>query len=750
MIPTRRVLAVCVQTLVLACSGWAQTSGVCPSGGIVGDVRDYVGRPIGNARVTLSLSSADGKLIWQSPPVLVDGKDGGFTIAPGSLPQNLSSVKAAVLTAESREYFGGKVEMQTTYDSAGKLTFAPCNVAFRLEWFNPWLTLLFLLPAMFGSVWATVHLTQFATKRVWVTSAYAIGVASLWAANSLAFVAVYIWHGDVLVPLFWPDLFVSSGVILGAVLGTLTYIAYALHVKGEGFYDSVSTGALRKILRTVAGRTLVAPYVAVVANVTLAAAFPSLRTGSFAFFFAFFTGLYIKVVLDNLNAIGTHFLTQETRQKVVDMMARQQVPGAPEPKQSEPSHVPSKAFLDAVNAVRTDLIANNDAVVGVEPATKSDGSGAVVVYLDPTRPIDAEHRVPAQISGFPTDVKPLPPAPTSQVCRSAALNVAWRKVGSPRGRENGNQPRDSEIFTAGQVTVIADPAVWVRTTAGSFEFRADIAYSLLRKSVEDSFDFVCFVIATGTWGSAASDRAVGNFYVPVFNDIGGINHYKKSGFDERASWGTQRLRGCQVICQFSPALDRRTFLHELGHAWCSYVTFDDPDTGTKASPLLLYASDSGVSSDGQGLYHWARHFDDGSSCMDYDLVRWIEQPPGTFTAQSVDDAHFEYCNLDRYLMGFLPKDKVGPLTILPDLGNQQSAYSGRVKRISIDDVIRSCGERQSASGTQTAFRQAWVVISADTISGRGFATKLDGFRQEVENAFFGATGNIATLHTSLS
>ena len=112
-----------------------------------------------------------------------------------------------------------------------------------------------------------------------------------------------------------------------------------------------------------------------------------------------------------------------------------------------------------------------------------------------------------------------------------------------------------------------------------------------------------------------------------------------------------------------PALKRRVFLHELAHAGVptSHLTIRNP--GIPRAPCC-YASDPGGPSDVQGLYHWARHFDDGNSCMDYDLVHWTEQPPGTFNAETIDDAHFEYCPLDRYLMGLLPKNSVGPLTNL--------------------------------------------------------------------------------------
>ena len=562
--------------LRLLVSWTAAAQGVnCTDGGISGDVRDYDGNPVGQARLVLSLNDANGKAIWQSQPVLVEPKTGIVNISPASLPNlgNNAGVKAATMTAEGPNYFAAKIDLAASYGTDGKLTFSPCRVSFRLEAYNRWLTLLFLIPGAFGLLWATVHLSQFSSKRVWVSSAYAIGVASLWMLNILALAIISIFRGDTLIPLFWPDLFVSSGVLIGGVLGSLVYVAFALQVKGHGFFDVVDPGVLRKIMRTVAGRLLIAPYVAVVANVIFATAFPSLRSGPFAFFFAFFTGLYIKVVLDNLNALGTHFLTQEARQKVIDLMSRQNAPEAPAPRTAVPTHIPNTAFLDAVNAARVDLVANNEKVVGLEPVLGPNGSGKMVVYLDPTLPAGSDHRVPPQINGFQTEVKPLPTADVGDGCRSQVLNVEWRKVGDTTRPRPAAAPHDTDAVVAGQVTVLSDPSVWVTTQTGAMEFRPDLAYASFRRNAPDSFDFVCFIIATSTWGNDAVAHAVGNYSVTVFNNIVGINHFKGSNFNNRSQWGTSKLVGCQVISMSQPALKRRVFLHELGHAWCSYVTF---------------------------------------------------------------------------------------------------------------------------------------------------------------------------------
>jgi hypothetical protein len=431
-------------------------------------------------------------------------------------------------------------------------------------------------------------------------------------------------------------------------------------------------------------------------------------------------------------------------------MLREEASEVPQRKSAIASHVPAQAFLDAVKSAREELIRSNDAVVAVEPAPRKGNVDRLAVYLDPTRRVGTEHRVPDQLFGFQTDVKPLPPAGTGDLCRSLVLNVDWRKIGAARKRAVSKEPRDTEMVKQGQVTVLADSSVWIKTQSGALEFRSDLAYAAFRKHEQDHFHFVCFVIAAGTWGNDAVNHAVGNYYVPVFNNVRGINHYKGSSFDDRSNWGTQCLVGCQVITMAQPSLRRRVFLHELGHAWCSYVTFDDAAGGNPKSPLLLSISDADATSDEQGLYHWARHFDDGSSCMDYDLVRWEEQPRGAFTARSVDDTCFEYCKLDRYLMGFLPRGKVGRLTILTGLDGEQTTYDGPVKRIGIDAVIKSCGERHADGPTSTAFRQAWVAVCADIDSGREFAAELDGFRAEIETAFHRATGAAGSLSTSLA
>src|SRR5439155_5761619 len=90
----------------------------------------------------------------------------------------------------------------------------------------------------------------------------------------------------------------------------------------------------RRVLLTLGGRVLVAPYVAVAAYGIMAATFPTLNTGAAAAFFGFFTGLWIKPVLEALNDIGLRLLSVEERQKVADRLLDQSADVEPPPTAS--------------------------------------------------------------------------------------------------------------------------------------------------------------------------------------------------------------------------------------------------------------------------------------------------------------------------------------------------------------------------------------------------------------------------------
>lgn len=746
---------------------------------VVGTIGDGEGRAIENATVALSLHNGDGQMVWRlTRPV---AKDGSFRIRLQDLPA-IPNLYAGVIAAEAPNYLaekanvsvdivGSNAVLQTAQQQVGqaqpspqpnqpvdpdtrnplqrKTTISPHRIHLKLIPYSPWLTLLVLIPALFGLILAILHITQFA-RGLWVTYWYALGVAALWGVVVAGLVLLYV-GGKGLIPLFWSDLFVSSGIIVFAFIGNIIYVAYSLNEKGPGFFES-DDNTRKKILLALGGRILVAPYIALAAYGIFAATFPTLRTGPFAAFFGFFTGLWIKPVLEALNDIGSRLLSAESQQKIADRVTRTEVSDAP-PQQTSSALAlrPEQAFLDAVKAAREELLTKKG-VIGVDAGFKATngnvtGERAIVVYVyEKQEPSDANDRVPETFMGFPTDVLPLPPAVPNELCRQQVFNVSWEKLHEDNTtylKSVAALPQDQPVGVLGEVLVLSDPSLFFKINGkDQQEFDAKRAYQALKSHSGDKFDFVLFLM-----DRPSGVPFVNNYNVPVHHDVKGIGeHFKGKSYSVRGEWNTTKLLACQVISLAPP--DVRTCLHELAHSWCAYATFNDPTSATKHANELLM-----VERPDQALYHWGEAFDDERSCMDYDKIEWVANGNGTFTRKKItDQTAFNYCNLDLYLMGLMSPEDVGPIRILHNrrlIEPANNIYQVTVKTIRIEDVIASCGKRIPATSPNN-FRQAIVVISKNREAGLVYAKTIENeFRKQYERQFKKATGGRATLTTEI-
>lgn len=751
---------------------------------VIGTVADPGSRAIEDATVILTLHNGDGQVVWRlSRPV---DPDGSFRIRARDLP-NIPNLYAGVIAAEAPNFLAEKAnvsvdivglsapqvtvprqpasqsdqnppaarEETTPSSSQGRrTTISPNYVHLRLVSYSPWLTLVVLIPAIFGVIFAVLHLTQFA-RGMWVTYWYTLGNAALWGLIVAGLVLLYVW-GNGLIPLFWPDLFVSSGIIVFAFVGNIIYIAYSLHEKGRGFFD-LEEEKRRRLLLTLGGRVLVAPYIALVAYGIFAATFPTLRTGPFAAFFGFFTGLWIKPVLEALNDIGMRLLSAEEQQKVADKMTRADDSEAPLPATSSALALrPEQAFLDAVAAAREEFL-KKKGVVGVDAGFKfsADASKttdkAIVVYVYEKRePEQAADRVPETFKGFRTDVVELPPASRFEECREVAFSLSWEKI----NRDNEERlsrveflAEDNPTEMVGEVFILADPTVFFSPRNGLQVFDPIRAFQTVRNTIGDVVDFVAFIIDP----NLGDNFNQGNHDVPVFNDVRGINHSRLpvSSTRERDRFGTSRLLACQVISPVELPLRFRPFLHELAHSWCAYVTFHDPELpGGGPSFDLLVGSQQG-----QARFHWGEGFDSGRSCMDQERKEWVANGDGTFTQKDVADGEFVYCPLDLYLMGLIPASEVNQLHVLK---NRQQVTPGRpvfratVKTVTVEQIRAVHGARVPATSPKH-YQQALVVVSNTRANGRALARVVEqNFRKDYERQFAHATGGLATLSTVIS
>ena len=174
---------------------------------------------------------------------------------------------------------------------------------------NPLLVVLLFLPGVFGLLFSVLHVAQLCPGMPF-SAIYAAGNAYLWSLVSARLVYVFAYTGDTLIPLFWPGLLISSGVVVASFVGTLTYAAYSVFSKPIDFHRNAPADSVRKLLTTMGGRIRVARYLAIVALVVFGSTFPTLRTPPFELFLGFFTGLYITVVLKALNGLGTETIVR--------------------------------------------------------------------------------------------------------------------------------------------------------------------------------------------------------------------------------------------------------------------------------------------------------------------------------------------------------------------------------------------------------------------------------------------------------
>ena len=727
----------------------------------IGTVTNLSDEVIDGTTVNLATFNAAGDEIARVS-ILVDSQ-GVFRIRRDEIPMGGG---AAIIAAEAENHLSVKVNVAfrsietTVTDTAGSpstvtrelVELQPSRVHLRLKTFSPWLPLILFLPGFVGLLLAIAHLTGYARAGLRVSQFYAFGAAGLWGAILLWMVGIYVLQGHGLIRFFWDDLILPSGVVAAAFIGTMVYVAYSMHDKDPGFFVDAPTEVKRKLLLAIGGRILVAPYVAVIGHAIMATTFPSLNGGAFAAFFGFFTGLWIKPVLETLNDIGNRFLAPENRKAVVDRMSDRTLL-APAPAVTSASLLRADAvFVNAVEQARAQLLTLKN-VIGVEGGTKvtagelAAGRAIVVYVYEKDESVDPEDLVPPTVYGFPTDVVPLSPSSGPDGCRTTVFNLSWEKIHRDRVSVSGALPAASSASSDAQSDFVLLTGSSYFSPLGSQLFDVLGAYKDARAQLDDRYDFVAFCIDWKSYHNGGS-FIVNNYYVPIFNNIAETNHYKGISLNDRGDWNTSRLLGCQV---FSMELTVEKCLHEFAHAWCAYVTYDDTSHGNPQSMDLLMVKDRPPTKDDrQGLYHWGSQFDDGVSCVDHDKRRWL-QAGQQFKKSSLADDEFGYCDLDLYLMGLMPKGDVRPFRVLRELREVDAVadpdlFNATPQILGIDDVIRVHGER-ALDNINRRFRQAFVMVSADETSARVAAMRARTTLNKFEARFSAAVGGRASVST---
>ncbi|MCA9649243.1 MAG: hypothetical protein KC501_05005 [Myxococcales bacterium] len=184
-----------------------------------------------------------------------------------------------------------------------------------------------------------------------------------------------------------------------------------------------------------------------------------------------------------------------------------------------------------------------------------------------------------------------------------------------------------------------------------------------------------FIVVYTTWTLPAG---IGAFFQSVANDVQGIGFAHIAAedpvipaefFDDTPDSQVQGMlhmnRWTQYLGSDDGGVDEGVisliFGQELGHAWGSFVYFDQ-GMGAGWETTML----------GRANAHWSFYLDSGGSPMQGHP--WADNGDGTFTASKPEV--FLYSDLDLYLMGLLPADEVAPWFLLEDPSSCVDAASG--------------------------------------------------------------------------
>ena len=411
-------------------------------------------------------------------------------------------------------------------------------------------------------------------------------------------------------------------------------------------------------------------------------------------------------------------------------------------------------FRQAYEQARTTLSALPN-VIGVGHGPKithgePTGDYAIIAYVDQKIPLDqipVAERVPSQFQNWLTDVK-VPEMGDVHVDDDESHDphhhshdgmwLNWIKLHAMQGAQVGAIAATAPPpLQAGSphVAVLQDDGTLIMPN-GRVDFVA--AFKKFKAQYGDVYDFVTFFMDRG---SGVPDNAT--FHSGIYNQTRGVNYYASDHLDDRRAWGSTKLQAFHCFSFISMG----ALLQEMGHMWGSYVTVKHrPDDSDFHFDLLIGDNRNDINQ----VAHWGRAFNDEDSPMDYDGVQWMDNGDGTFTLTPVADEKLAYCDLDLYLMGLLPPEQVKPFYVVQNSRDEGiSRFAAQRLDLSAQNVIWAHGPRVPAHG-QTAFRQAFIVITKDAANAGAFVEEVDQWRTRYEQAFARATRNLARVNTALS
>ena len=717
------------------------------SEGALATARIYLGRETSSPpHAILSWQGEDGSTLWQGDVEI--SASGSIELTDDLLPRLPAKADSwpGRLAVEAPSHLSAAVDLRfrRAEDGSG-VTIEPRSFSLYLEPLQPWLTFLLLMPAL-AVLWLAIchlRLHNHGTPA-WF---YALVCGGSWLLVSLGMTWVFVEHEQHLIPLFLADAQVSSGLVIFTFLGTLVYLTFSVYSREPEFFTHETSEPDRdRLLRTLGGRLLAAPYVSVVAWLLLSMILPTLRSGPEVLFFGFFAGLWIKIVLDFLNRVGKNLLSQEALDRLKERHHRREAPELPPPPVRRAAYLPppNPHYRAAIADARQELH-GLEGVIGVGPGHRisqrdgQTGEPVITVYVAEKKELESgdPNLVPPSFGGVRTDVVTPDMVPIEEGCNHVASDLFWDKLGPALADDAADASNEAEWHDNVLILTHEDPnRLYRRFGEGDdfdWLFSPQHAYPLIAKEVGDAYDFIAFVV---------DDLAPGiflhnDYFIPVHNDVAGIGYFwdppTGGRFDARSSWRSEQppslLRGCQVhaASRLQPGSDDFNdrgglwvLLHELGHAWCSYV--DDH------GPLLQ-----------DDKKHWAKHVDDGLSCMNYRRRRWVDHGNGRLELVDIGPEEFRFNPLELYLMGLLSRDELlgdpeewpGIVSTDQKITKYRDHYEGARRRVDLASALRRWGARDPAAEIElpVTYRQLFVVVTASLDSGRQIAEGLESLRQ---------------------
>jgi hypothetical protein len=294
--------------VLFADQGRAQDPPAADSVPFAFEVRGTITSPDGlmdSVPVILTALGDSSEILWRS--VAVTDRTGGYRLAYAGQSRSRPArfeLSTPRYRAPGSDHTYGAVTNQWTTAATSAAPVATFDIRLSDSADSYGFALLLLIPALAGSLIAVLHMWGFGhVENDHITILYVSSAVLFWAVVNLRLAVEFMLTGTREIVLFDPSLRVPISVPIFAFLGVFVYATYSVLEKDYVFFTSERPDDLRRrgILLAIGNRLFSAPYLAIIAVLILFRDGPSLLVP----FVAFFTGLWIEIIVGALGEVGT-------------------------------------------------------------------------------------------------------------------------------------------------------------------------------------------------------------------------------------------------------------------------------------------------------------------------------------------------------------------------------------------------------------------------------------------------------------